>query len=703
MKKSLALSRLLLDWLLICVGVLASLFCLITAFYFTVPKLLWLLVPCLALSFCLLFQGKGGKYYALGALALLLLLGFLLRRELAAGFLSLWGQLCGRYIRGYDQFRNLLPRQPIVFGEERTALIALAVLETFLVSLSVRLWKRTFPAAATLMLGIVPCFVLTDTPPALLPLMAAAFSVLTQAFSQSVRRRAAGEEDKAVVLAALLAAALLGLLLLIFPQKEYAPPISWEELSLKLENWGRKQNNRGNYDAGLSGNPEGVDLSALSALPNRPETFLYALSTQEGNFYLRGSAYSLFDGVNWTREESMNWNYKILFPDLGLRRDGLLSLETVDPETVIYTPYYTVALPANGRVVSDSYVRNGGRAQRYNLSWVWDPGPVVPDPDYESWVLENCLTLPERTREGVLAWWAAQDPVYRGIDTEEFVWQVAKTVSQCARYSRNPLRMPADRDFCTWFLEEAEEGYCVHYASACTALLRALGIPARYVSGYVCTLPANRKTPVTNLQAHAWVEAWIDGRWICVEPTPDDATEFTGDLHDAGDRPIADTEATEPAPPVTTRSSVVPTQSSRPEPSTARPTDPPAPGGNEGREGKPANLTALWVFLGLVGLLILALGRRALAAWRRERQLARAEGNEKARLLYRRLLRLSRLSTGTVPQKATALGMKAAFSQYRLQPEELDYLRELCDRQSSILAGAGFWRRLWYRYVLAVI
>lgn len=702
MKKYTRLSRLLLDWLLICVGVLASLSCLITAFRFTAPQYLWLLVPCLALSLCLLFQGKRGKYYALGALALLLLLGVLLRRELAEGFLSLWGQLCGRYVRGYDQFRSLLPRQPIVFGEERTALIALAVLETFLVSLSVRLWKRTFPGAVALMLGIAPCFVLTDTPPALLPLMAAAFSVLTQAFSQSVRRRAAGEEGKAVALAALLAAALLGLLLLIFPQKKYSPPISWEELSLKLENWGRKQSNRGNYNAGLSGNPEGVDLSVLGALPNRPVTFLYALSPQEGHFYLRGSAYSLFDGVNWTREESLDWGDEILFPCLGLPGGTLLSLETVDPETVIYTPYDTVSLPANGRVVSDSYVRNGGRVQRYNLNWISDPGPVSPDPDYESWVLENCLLLPERTREGVLAWWAAH-PSYRGTDTEEFVRQVAERVSQCARYSRDPQRMPADRDFCTWFLEEAEEGYCVHYASACTALLRALGIPARYVSGYVCTLPANRKTPVTNLQAHAWVEVWIDGRWIRVEPTPDDATEFTGDLHDAGESPVSDTETTEPAPPVTTRSPQVPTRPSRPESSTVSPSEPSAPGGNDGQSGKPADLTALWVFLGLVGFLSLALGRRALVSWLRERRIAQAAGNEKARLLYRRLLRLSRLSTGAVPQKATALGMKAAFSQHRLQPEELDYLRELCDRQSSILSGAGFWRRLWYRYVLAVI
>ena len=67
------------------------------------------------------------------------------------------------------------------------------------------------------------------------------------------------------------------------------------------------------------------------------------------------------------------------------------------------------------------------------------------------------------------------------------------------------------------FLFETKRGYCVHYASAMVLLLRNAGIPARFVNGYLYN---TENEAVMSSDAHAWVEAYIDGvGWMSFEPT----------------------------------------------------------------------------------------------------------------------------------------------------------------------------------------
>ncbi len=88
-------------------------------------------------------------------------------------------------------------------------------------------------------------------------------------------------------------------------------------------------------------------------------------------------------------------------------------------------------------------------------------------------------------------------------------------------YSLNPGMTPRDTDFVEDFLFERESGYCVHFASAGTVLLRELGIPCRYVEGYLVP-PAMKgeKVTVSDKDAHAWTEVFIRGfGWYPVEMT----------------------------------------------------------------------------------------------------------------------------------------------------------------------------------------
>ncbi len=60
-------------------------------------------------------------------------------------------------------------------------------------------------------------------------------------------------------------------------------------------------------------------------------------------------------------------------------------------------------------------------------------------------------------------------------------------------------------------------GVCQDMSHATLSLLRAVGIPARYVSGYVHTEDAEVGVPVVG-ESHAWVEAW-NGGWEAYDPT----------------------------------------------------------------------------------------------------------------------------------------------------------------------------------------
>lgn len=71
------------------------------------------------------------------------------------------------------------------------------------------------------------------------------------------------------------------------------------------------------------------------------------------------------------------------------------------------------------------------------------------------------------------------------------------------------------------FLFDSRRGFCEHFASAFAVLLRAAGIPSRVVTGYQGgeINPRGGYLIVRQSDAHAWVEALLDGRWQRFDPT----------------------------------------------------------------------------------------------------------------------------------------------------------------------------------------
>ena len=87
------------------------------------------------------------------------------------------------------------------------------------------------------------------------------------------------------------------------------------------------------------------------------------------------------------------------------------------------------------------------------------------------------------------------------------------------RYTLSPPLMqsaPIDE-----FLFENKAGFCSHYASALTYMLRLANVPARIVTGYQGgEVQSGNVISVHQYDAHAWVEAWHDDKgWVRIDPT----------------------------------------------------------------------------------------------------------------------------------------------------------------------------------------
>jgi protein-glutamine gamma-glutamyltransferase len=88
------------------------------------------------------------------------------------------------------------------------------------------------------------------------------------------------------------------------------------------------------------------------------------------------------------------------------------------------------------------------------------------------------------------------------------------------RYTLAPA--PLGRDSVDDFLFDTHEGFCEHYSSAFTVLMRAAGIPSRVVTGYQGGYwnKLGHYLLVRYSDAHAWSEVWLAGRgWVRIDPT----------------------------------------------------------------------------------------------------------------------------------------------------------------------------------------
>lgn len=128
-----------------------------------------------------------------------------------------------------------------------------------------------------------------------------------------------------------------------------------------------------------------------------------------------------------------------------------------------------------------------------------------------------------------------QLPAGRNPRTRELALRMRAAAGNDREYFRSVLQMFRDQDFYYTltppglerdsvddFLFNTRQGFCGHFASAFTMMMRAAGIPARVVGGYQGGdwNPVGSYLILRQSHAHAWSEIWLaDSGWTRVDPT----------------------------------------------------------------------------------------------------------------------------------------------------------------------------------------
>lgn len=148
---------------------------------------------------------------------------------------------------------------------------------------------------------------------------------------------------------------------------------------------------------------------------------------------------------------------------------------------------------------------------------------VGPEPPPLSWpelraqaegsrLLEFLLPTPLTTVTPAVAATAAE--AAPGMDPAQAAEEIASRVRAQVRYMPGATGVRTDAQE-AW---DQGQGVCQDIAHVTVALLRAAGLPARYVSGYLHADPAAEPGQTAVGESHAWVEYWA-GSWRSLDPT----------------------------------------------------------------------------------------------------------------------------------------------------------------------------------------
>jgi hypothetical protein len=212
----------------------------------------------------------------------------------------------------------------------------------------------------------------------------------------------------------------------------------------------------------------------------------------------------------------------------------------------------------------------------------------------------------------------------------------------------------------TTFLLHTRKGFCEQFAASFAAMARSVGVPTRVAVGYQPgALESDGLYHVTNRNAHAWPEVWIQGAgWIPFEPTP------------GFQEPTLGIDTGGPAPQQRVTPSTQPTSSSTPVPPTVAPTIAATPGG----VGQPAptptrakphtvrdTVTMIGIALGAIALAVVGFfAIISLALWRRARR-RRHDQDPRRRVLGAWAEALDQLRTAGIPERPSATALEFAL------------------------------------------
>ena len=152
---------------------------------------------------------------------------------------------------------------------------------------------------------------------------------------------------------------------------------------------------------------------------------------------------------------------------------------------------------------------------------------------YYEFVKDTYLEIPRALKTTLLDL-ARENHLDKNAST--IISDVASYIQNAAAYDYDyaDKNYPSDKDMVTHFLTGIQRGVCRHFAAAATMMFRALGIPARYTTGYKVDVQQGVWRVYGDEpgeEGHAWTEVYLqDYGWVAVEVTGSNLAEIEQDV-----------------------------------------------------------------------------------------------------------------------------------------------------------------------------
>ncbi len=248
-------------------------------------------------------------------------------------------------------------------------------------------------------------------------------------------------------------------------------------------------------------------------------TFSDGLKPQRSDLYWRAIIMSEFDGTRW---QALNSNY------IDESRTAAAPERTVAYQMIIRDQngvlpaldYPTAELPAGvekrlGQTIRASRSREGLRRLSLQAS-LSDTLSHALDAGGQNFYTRLPSGNPQTRR-------LAETLAQQSATPRQFIGKVLEHYRrQNFAYTLQPPRTPG-RDGIDEFMFRTRRGFCEHYAQSFVVMMRAAGLPARVVTGYLGA-DYNEQAGFWQIRAkdaHAWAEVWLPQEqvWLRVDPT----------------------------------------------------------------------------------------------------------------------------------------------------------------------------------------
>lgn len=316
------------------------------------------------------------------------------------------------------------------------------------------------------------------------------------------------------------------------------------------------------------------DIASVGEVSPTGEKLFEVYAPEKDDLYLKSYVSGDYANGKWTADTKETLVYggesaielPFLFPDLHMddfvtydksyiktdqdvifseKRSLKIHYEKNQDQYLLF-PYFCDVSQMEGNIISDSVIKRTTNRKDYDMTYyqiihpqaalravqkldfsgigttmeeIMEKDYIKSMYDYGTYVKKEYLKVPKNMKKCLKSLDVKTDKkktVYENIEA------VRSYLKYNYQYSYRPGLAPQGKDPVIYFLQDRKKGFCTQYASAAVFMLRNAKIPARYVEGYRIRSDQWRlgKAQVTDYEAHAWVEVYLEHiGWVPVDVT----------------------------------------------------------------------------------------------------------------------------------------------------------------------------------------